>query len=116
MRFVTLCFWDVEGAVPYWFPYNSALCTLSALHFIQLSHIALVLSRKTVGQKRTGNDRKIIKTSARVHVFVAFVCLFAASVEHFFSPFLTKLFFLCIIGKKDTEKGGCKCTTRSSKN
>ena len=46
MRFVTLCFWDVEGAVPYRFPYNSALCTLSALHFIQLSHAALLLSRK----------------------------------------------------------------------
>ena len=41
-----------------------------------------------------------------MRVFVACLHLFAASVEHFFSPFLTNVLFLCIIGKKDTKKEG----------
>ena len=40
-----------------------------------------------------------------MRVFVARLHLFAASVEHFFSPFLTKPLFLCIIVKR-TPKGG----------
>ena len=40
-----------------------------------------------------------------MRVFVACLHLFGASVEHFFSPFLTNVLFLCIIGKKDTKKG-----------
>ena len=40
-----------------------------------------------------------------MRVFVACLHLFAASVEQIFSPFLTNVLFLCIIGKKDTKKG-----------
>ena len=90
------------------FVYHSTLCILHS----QLSHFPLLLSRKTARQKGTRNDRKSIKTSARVRVFVVRLNLFAASVEHFFSLFLTNPIFLCIIGKKDTKKGGDECTKR----
>ena len=98
MRFVTLCFWDVEGAVPY--------RLIFILHFIQLSHAALLLSRKSVRQKETQNDRKTPKTSHRMRVFVARVRFFALWGEHFLLSFLTNAPFVCIMEKKQEKKGG----------
>ena len=75
------------------------------LYSIQLSHIALVLSRKSVRQKRTESDRKSIKTSHRMHIFVARVRFFALLDEHFLLSFLTNAPFVCIMEKKQEKKG-----------
>ena len=52
-----------------------------------------------------------------MRVFVARVRFFALLDEHFLLSFLTNVGFLCIIGKKDTEKGGeAKCTPKLLKH